>query len=63
MDSRRWQRRFAQAGAVVIAQNNVRRWIHTDNLRLVTDGLAAEHLTMTLEPRAFIEGFVAPAAG
>src|SRR5207237_1770671 len=53
---------FALAGAVLLAQRHVRDWIHVENLRLVTEGMAAEHLTMTHEQRAFIEGFVAPTA-
>lgn len=32
---------FAEAGAVVMAQENVRDWIHVENVRLVTDGAKA----------------------
>ena len=51
---------FAQAGAMIVAQRNVREWIHRENLRMLTDGLATEHLTMTPEQRAFIEAFQPP---
>jgi glyoxylase-like metal-dependent hydrolase (beta-lactamase superfamily II) len=53
---------FEDAGAVVFAQRNVREWIHTENLRLVTDAMAAAHETIKPEQKTFIEGFVAPTA-
>lgn len=53
---------FAAAGALVLAHRNVRDWIHTENLRLMTEGMASKHLVITPEQRSFIEGFVAPTA-
>jgi glyoxylase-like metal-dependent hydrolase (beta-lactamase superfamily II) len=53
---------FASAGALMLAQRNVRDWIHTENLRMTTEGMASEHLVITAEQRSCIEGFVAPTA-
>jgi glyoxylase-like metal-dependent hydrolase (beta-lactamase superfamily II) len=53
---------FVDAGAVVLAHRNVRDWIHTENLRLVTDGMAAEHETIKPEQRTLIEALTAPSA-
>jgi cyclase len=44
---------FAQAGAVVIAQRNVRAWIHTENLKFFGKNI-------TPAQRAMVEGYVAP---
>src|SRR5262245_58552371 len=52
---------FAAAGATVVAQRNVRDWIRSDNLRMITDGMAAEHLTITPEQRTAIEALMPPA--
>jgi cyclase len=51
---------FVEAGAVVLAQRNVRDWIHTENLRLVGEGMRSEGKEITPEQRAFIEGLVPP---
>ena len=51
---------FVAKGAVALAHRNVRDWIHVENLRLVAEGLAAEHQVISLEQRTFIESFVAP---
>jgi glyoxylase-like metal-dependent hydrolase (beta-lactamase superfamily II) len=52
---------FAEAGAVVLAQRNVRTWIHTENRRLLGDGLrSAGRGEITPEQTAMIEAFVAP---
>jgi cyclase len=52
---------FVEAGAVVLAQRNVRGWIHTENLRLLRDGLrSAGRGEITSEQTATIEGFVRP---
>jgi cyclase len=51
---------FVEAGAVVLAQRNVRGWIHTDNLRLASEGLRSIGREITSEQRAFIEGLVPP---
>jgi len=44
---------FANAGAIVLAQRQVRGWIHTENLRLLGPSI-------TPEQRAITEAFVAP---
>ncbi|HTU35201.1 MAG TPA: MBL fold metallo-hydrolase [Candidatus Acidoferrum sp.] len=44
---------FAQAGAVVMAQRNVRAWIHTENLKFFG-------AKITPEQRAMVEGYFAP---
>ncbi len=44
---------FANAGAIVLAQRQVRGWIHAENLRLLCP-------TITPEQRATTEAFVAP---
>jgi cyclase len=51
---------FVEAGAVVLAQRNVRGWIHTDNLRLASESLRSIGREITSEQRAFIEGLVPP---
>jgi cyclase len=52
---------FVEAGAVVLAQSNVRAWIHTENRRLLSDGLrSAGRGEITPEQTAMIEGFVPP---
>jgi glyoxylase-like metal-dependent hydrolase (beta-lactamase superfamily II) len=52
---------FAEAGAVVLAQSNVRAWIHSENRRLLSDGLkSAGRGEITPEQTAMIEAFVAP---
>jgi cyclase len=52
---------FVEAGAVVLAQRNVRGWIHTENLRLLRDGLrSAGKGDITPEQTAAIEGFAPP---
>ena len=47
---------FTNAGAVVVAQRNVRDWIHTENLRLLGPQI-------TPEQKALTEAFVAPTVG
>jgi cyclase len=47
---------FADAGAVVIAQRNVRDWIHPENLRMFGPDPKPEF-------KAFVEGLVAPTVG
>lgn len=44
---------FVEAGTVVLAQRNVRSWIHTENLRLFGSDIKPEQ-------KALIEGFVPP---
>ncbi len=44
---------FAQAGAVVMAQRNVRAWIHTENLKFFGPKI-------TPAQRAMVEGYFAP---
>lgn len=44
---------FAQAGAVVMAQRNVRAWIHTENLKFFG-------AKITPEQRAMVAGYFAP---
>ncbi|RPI53934.1 MAG: MBL fold metallo-hydrolase [Acidobacteria bacterium] len=44
---------FADAGATVLAHRNVRGWIHSENLRLLGDGIKPPQ-------RAYIEAFVPP---
>jgi cyclase len=44
---------FVEAGAVILAQRNVRGWIHTQNLKLVGTQIKPEQ-------RALIEGFAPP---
>ncbi len=52
---------FVQTGAVVFGHRNVRDWIHAENLRLLTEGAAAAHETVSPQLRATIEGLVPPA--
>lgn len=47
---------FAKAGAAVVAQRNVRGWIHSENLRLIGDFL-------TPELKATIESIAPPSVG
>ena len=47
---------FAQAGAVIIAQKNVRSWIHTENLKFFGPSIKPEQ-------KAWIDGLVAPSVG
>lgn len=47
---------FAQAGAVIIAQKNVRAWIHTENLKFFGPNIKPEQ-------KAWIDGLVAPSVG
>jgi cyclase len=47
---------FAQAGAVIIAQKNVRGWIHTENLKFFGPNIKPEQ-------KAWIAGLVAPDIG
>ncbi|MGC2529986.1 MAG: MBL fold metallo-hydrolase [Candidatus Acidiferrum sp.] len=47
---------FAKAGAVIIAQKNVRGWIHTENLKFFGAGIKPEQ-------KAWIDGLVAPSIG
>ncbi len=52
---------FVETGAVVLAQSNVRGWIHTENRRLLSDGLrSVGRGEITPEQTAMIEGFVPP---
>jgi glyoxylase-like metal-dependent hydrolase (beta-lactamase superfamily II) len=51
---------FAGAGVAVLAQRNVRDWIHSENLHAVEVGYAAEHQTVPPEVKAAITAFVAP---
>src|ERR1700730_5846163 len=51
---------FAGAGALVLAQRNVRDWIHTENLRMMTTAAAAAHDIITAEQRAVVEALVPP---
>ncbi len=44
---------FAQAGAVIIAQKNVRTWIHTENLKFFGAGIKPEQ-------KAWVDGLLAP---
>ncbi len=44
---------FSQAGAVIVAQKNVRAWIHTENLKFFGANIKPEQ-------KAWIEGLVAP---
>jgi len=44
---------FAQAGAVVMAQRNVRAWIHTENLKFFGKNITAAQ-------KAMVEGYFAP---
>ena len=44
---------FAKAGAVIIAQRNVRPWIHTENLKFFGASIKPEQ-------KAWIDGLVAP---
>jgi cyclase len=44
---------FAQVGAVVMAQRNVRAWIHTENLKFFGANI-------TLAQKAMVEGYFAP---
>jgi cyclase len=46
---------FADAGATLLAQRNVRDWIHTENVKLFGNALKPEQ-------RAFIEGLARPGA-
>jgi cyclase len=47
---------FVDAGAVVVAHHNVRRWIHAENLRLFGPDAKPEF-------KAFVDGLVAPTVG
>jgi len=47
---------FVQTGAVVLAQRNVRRWIHTETEKMIGAALKPEQ-------RAFIEALAEPAIG
>lgn len=47
---------FAKAGAVIIAQKNVRGWIHTENLKFFGAGIKPEQ-------KAWVDGLVAPSIG
>jgi len=47
---------FAAAGAVVVAQHNVRGWIQSENLKLLGNNITAE-------TKAFIEALVPPTVG
>ena len=47
---------FARAGAVIIAQKNVRGWIHTENLKFFGANIKPEQ-------KAWIDGLVAPSIG
>ena len=38
---------FAKTGAAILAQRNVRGWIHSENLRLISDFLTPELKTLT----------------
>jgi cyclase len=51
---------FVDAGAVVLAQRNVREWIHTENLRAMAIGAAAANDVITPDQRARVEAFVPP---
>jgi cyclase len=44
---------FVEAGAIVLAQRNVRAWIHDENLRLFTKDSKPQH-------KAFMEGLLPP---
>jgi cyclase len=44
---------FAGAGAVIMAQRNVRAWIHTENLKFFGKNIKPEN-------KAMVEGFIAP---
>jgi glyoxylase-like metal-dependent hydrolase (beta-lactamase superfamily II) len=50
------------AGTVVLAQRNVRDWIHSENLRMMTEGAAATHETLTPEQVALVNNLVGPTA-
>lgn len=47
---------FARAGAVIVAQKNVRGWIHTENLKFFGANIKPEQ-------KAWIDGLVAPSIG
>ncbi|MGB7280904.1 MAG: MBL fold metallo-hydrolase [Candidatus Acidiferrum sp.] len=47
---------FAQAGAVIVAQKNVRAWIHPENLKFFGANIKPEQ-------KAWIDGLVAPSVG
>jgi len=47
---------FAKAGAVIVAQKNVRAWIHTENLKFFGANIKPEQ-------KAWIDGLVAPDVG
>jgi len=51
---------FAAAGASVLAQRNVRQWIHSENLRAMEAGAAATHDVVPPEVRARVEALVPP---
>ena len=51
---------FKDAGAPILAQRNVRGWIHDENLRLVTEGMRSEGKDVPPEQRAFIAALVPP---
>jgi cyclase len=52
---------FVDAGAVVLAQRNVRAWIHTENLRMMTTAAAAANEVIPPEQTARMKAFVPPA--
>jgi cyclase len=52
---------FVDARAVVFAQQNVRSWIHAENLRMMTTAAAAANEVIPPEQRARVEAFVPPA--
>jgi glyoxylase-like metal-dependent hydrolase (beta-lactamase superfamily II) len=52
---------FADAGAVVLAQRNVRRWIHTENRRMLT-AAAGTGIEVTPEQLADVDTFSSPTA-
>jgi cyclase len=51
---------FAATGAVLLAHRNVRDWIHSETLRMMTDGAAAAHVTLSPEQTAAVSNLVAP---
>jgi cyclase len=52
---------FANAGAVVAAQRNVRQWIHTENRKMMT-AAAATGIDVTPEQLALVDAFSPPTA-
>lgn len=53
---------FLGNGAVILAQRNVRDWIHAQNIHLISTGLASAQQTMSPAQRASIEAYVTPTA-